>query len=206
MHHVVLHVLGAEHQVADQLRVRRHGDAQRVLDRAHRGQRVHRRAHAADALAERPGVARVAALEDDFEPRTIVPALQASTISAVLHLRLDAEVALDAGDGITTIMRCHHSWFSSCLSRPWRCSVPWVLALGVAISPGARRSGRACGCSWHAWAATPATSGRRPGRSCRRWSRCRSPGMLAAAGRRARCPRSSPRSSRCSRGRTGSGS
>ena len=59
---VVLHHLGQEHDVADDLGILGNLDAERVLHRAHRGQRVHRGADAADALAERPGVARIAAL------------------------------------------------------------------------------------------------------------------------------------------------
>ena len=78
MHDVVLHVLGAEHQVADQFGVGRNDDAQRVLDGAHRGQGVHGGADAAGALGKRPGVARIAPARMISSPRTIVPELKAS--------------------------------------------------------------------------------------------------------------------------------
>ena len=42
-------------------------DAERVFHRADRGQRVDRGADAADALAEGPGVARIAPLQDHFD-------------------------------------------------------------------------------------------------------------------------------------------
>ena len=59
---VVLHACAADDQVAQQPRVGRRRGADRVLDGADRRDRVHRRAHAADPLRERPGVARIAAL------------------------------------------------------------------------------------------------------------------------------------------------
>ena len=51
------------------LALRRHLDAQGVLHRAARRDGVHHGAHAADALGEGPGVARVAPLQDDLDAR-----------------------------------------------------------------------------------------------------------------------------------------
>mmetsp|Transcript_32978 Transcript_32978/g.77357 ORF Transcript_32978/g.77357 Transcript_32978/m.77357 type:complete len:229 (-) Transcript_32978:692-1378(-) len=68
VHRVVVHLQRLGHHLADQVRVLRDLDAQRVLDRPHAGQRVAAGAHAADPLDEGPGVARVAALEDDLQP------------------------------------------------------------------------------------------------------------------------------------------
>ena len=67
VHHVVVDVLRADHQVADQLRIRRHVGTDRVLDGANRGHAVHERADAADALRERPGIARIAIPQDDLD-------------------------------------------------------------------------------------------------------------------------------------------
>ena len=59
---VVLQVLNALEQIADDPGVVGHDDPQRILDRTHGSDGVHGRADAADALGERPRVPRVAAL------------------------------------------------------------------------------------------------------------------------------------------------
>ena len=66
--HVVLDALGRHDQIAQYSRIGRRLGADRVFYRADGSDRVHRRAHAADALSESPGVTRVAALEDDLDP------------------------------------------------------------------------------------------------------------------------------------------
>ncbi len=69
--------------------------------RAHGGERVHARADAADALGERPRVARVAALEDHLQA---APHRARGDGVGDLALRvdvaLDAQVPFDAADGI----------------------------------------------------------------------------------------------------------
>ena len=67
MHDVVVHVLRADHQVADEVCVLRNLPAQRIFDGAHRCDAVHQRADTADALREGPCVARVAPAQDDLE-------------------------------------------------------------------------------------------------------------------------------------------
>jgi hypothetical protein len=64
MHDVVVNRVRRDDDVADQLGVERHLHLQRVLHRAHRDDGVHRGAHAADALGDGPGVARVASQEN----------------------------------------------------------------------------------------------------------------------------------------------
>ena len=61
MHHMIVHELRADHQVADELRVDGDGDLQCVFDRAHRGDAVNECTYAADALREGPRVAWIAA-------------------------------------------------------------------------------------------------------------------------------------------------
>ncbi len=100
MHDVVVDVLCADHQVADQLGVGRDADLQRVLDGADRGDGMHQGAHAADALGEGPGVARIASAQDDLDAAHHGAGRVGLLDGAILHLRLDAQVAFDAGDGI----------------------------------------------------------------------------------------------------------
>jgi hypothetical protein len=98
VHRVVVDLQGLGHHLADQVGVRRDADAEGVLHRAHRGQRVAAGAHAADALDEGPGVARVAALEDDFQaaPHGAGGYRVADHVVGV-EVDLDAHVPLDAG-------------------------------------------------------------------------------------------------------------
>ena len=67
VHHMVMHILGADHQVADQLGIVGDLDLECVLNRTHRGNAMHQRADPANALGEGPGVAGVAAAQDDFD-------------------------------------------------------------------------------------------------------------------------------------------
>ncbi len=67
VNHMVLDILRQLHDVADDFRIFRNGDVQCVLHRSHRRQRMHRGAYSANALAERPGIARVAALKNYFQ-------------------------------------------------------------------------------------------------------------------------------------------
>ena len=56
-----------ENQIADVLRIERDLEVERVFDGAHRRERVHGGADAAEALGEEPGLARVAAEEDALD-------------------------------------------------------------------------------------------------------------------------------------------
>jgi hypothetical protein len=92
--------VGADDHVADELRVDRNGHVERILDRAHRGDRVHGRADAADALGVDPRVARVTPLEDLLDATPHLARGPGVGDLATVHLAVDAEVALDAGDRI----------------------------------------------------------------------------------------------------------
>jgi hypothetical protein len=100
VHHVVVDVLRPVHQVADELGIARDLDAQGVLDRAHRGKAVHEGADPADALREGPGVAGVAAFQDGLDAAHHGPGAVGLGDVVALHLGLDAQMPLDAGDGV----------------------------------------------------------------------------------------------------------
>ena len=67
MHHVIMHGVGGDDQVADVLGVKGHFHLEGVLHGPDRGEGVDRGADAADALGEGGGVPGVAALEDDLD-------------------------------------------------------------------------------------------------------------------------------------------
>ena len=112
MHHVVVHVLRADHQIADQLGVVRNLVFERIFHRAHRGDAVHQGAHAADALGEGPGIARVAPAQDDLDAAHHGAGAGGLGDDAVgVGFGLDAQMAFDAGDGIDNDSLCGH-WLS----------------------------------------------------------------------------------------------
>ncbi len=107
VHDVIVHGVRRDDQVADVLRVRRHLEAQRVLDRAHRGDRVHRRAHPAEPLGEEPRVPGIAAEEDALDAAEHLARRPRLGDDAAVHLDVDAQMAFDARDGIDGNVAAH---------------------------------------------------------------------------------------------------
>ena len=98
---VVVRLQRELHQIADRVGVLRNSDPERVLDRAHRGQRVRAGADAADAFGERPGVARIAVLQNDFDAAPHRAGGDGVADDVVLvDVHLDPQMAFDAGDGV----------------------------------------------------------------------------------------------------------
>jgi len=64
---VILHHLRAGDQVANQARVFRNFDLERVFDGADTGQSMHHGAHSANPLRPNPGFARIALLQNYFD-------------------------------------------------------------------------------------------------------------------------------------------
>src|SRR6185312_599032 len=100
VHHVVLNVLRPRDDVANDLRVGGNLDAQSVLDGAHRSERMHGGAYAADTLCPDPRLARIAAAEDQLDPAEHGAGAPRVGDAASVHLGLNAEVALNASDRI----------------------------------------------------------------------------------------------------------
>ena len=100
MDHVILHRLRADDQVAQEPGVGGRPRPDRILDGADRGNRMDRRADAADPLGERPGVARIASLQNDLDPAKHRRRRPGVLHGSAIDLGFDPEVALDASDGI----------------------------------------------------------------------------------------------------------
>jgi hypothetical protein len=100
VHHVVMDVLRADHQVADQFGVLRHLGADGIFDRPDGRDAVHERAHAADALRERPGISRIPVAQDNLDtPHHGAGRIRLRDLVA-FHLRFDAKVTFDARDRV----------------------------------------------------------------------------------------------------------
>ena len=80
--------------------IRGNGDFQGIFDRAHRGDAVHQRAYAADALRESPCIARIAALENDLDAAHHRAGARRARDHRAVVFRLDAQMPLDPSDGI----------------------------------------------------------------------------------------------------------
>jgi hypothetical protein len=100
MDDVVLHGPHAGHEVADQLGAAGDGILESILHRPDRGDGMDAGADAADTLGHGPGVARVTALEDPFDATELGGTGPGVADPAVVGFHLDAQVPLDAGDGV----------------------------------------------------------------------------------------------------------
>ena len=98
--HVVVHILGAEHQVAHQFSIGRDGDVQRILHGTNRGQGVHSGADPAHPADKGPGIARVATFQDLFQQTDHGPRRIGIGDLAVLNFCFHPQMSLDTGDGI----------------------------------------------------------------------------------------------------------
>ena len=141
MHHMIMHVLRTDHQIADIVGIFRHLYAYGVFHRAYRRQPMHHSADTADALRERPGIAWIAVLHDLLEAAHHGAGTESRLIDqvAIFALRvlggdgcgLYAEVPLNSGHRIDydvgCYLRCH-------LGSPWN-----VFRLCVDAKPGTLR-------------------------------------------------------------------
>ena len=110
VHQMVVHVERGIDQVAHDVGVLRDLDPEGVLDAAHGRKGVNARADAADAFDEGPGVARVAALENDLEASPHRAGAHGVGDSSVVAERgLDAQVTLDSGDRVHNNSAFTHS-------------------------------------------------------------------------------------------------
>src|ERR1039458_5246109 len=93
---MILDVLRARDDIADQARVVWDVDAKSIFDGTDRSQRVHGGADAADALRPDPGFARIAPAQDQFDPAEHGAGAPGIRDAASVDLRLDAEAAFNA--------------------------------------------------------------------------------------------------------------
>ena len=87
---VVLHRMGGHHHVANVLGIHRHIQFERILDGTHRSHCVDNGAHAADALQDRPRVARIAVQHNLLDAAPHLAGSPGSCNSAVLDFDVDA--------------------------------------------------------------------------------------------------------------------
>ena len=95
VNHVILNGLRRRDDIADEAGIVGNFDAQGVLHRVDRGERVDHGADPADPLCPDPGFARIAATKDQLdsaEHRARTPRIRDD---AAIHLSLDAEVSLN---------------------------------------------------------------------------------------------------------------
>lgn len=98
MHHMVVDELRRDHDVADELGVRGNLVSQSELDGAHRCDAVNHRAHAAESLREGPGIAWIAAVQDQFDATHHgAGTRRAGDDAGGIGVRFDPEMPFDAG-------------------------------------------------------------------------------------------------------------
>jgi hypothetical protein len=97
MDDVIVLVLRAVHEVADQTRVLRDLHADGVVDCPHRGQSMDVRSDPAGALHEVLGIPRIAPLQNEFDAPEHLPGAPGVNDLAAGHFHLDPHVAFDSG-------------------------------------------------------------------------------------------------------------
>ena len=101
VHEVVVRVERRVDEVADDVGVLRDLDADRVFNGAHGRKRMNARADAADAFNERPCVARIAPLQNDFETAPHrAGAHRVDDFVVFAENGLNAKMAFDSGDRV----------------------------------------------------------------------------------------------------------
>ena len=108
MHHMIVHELRGDHEIADELRVGGDGIFQGIFDGAHRGEPVDQRTHPADTLRKGPGIAWIAALQNDFDAAHHGAGARRLGDGRAVELRLDPQMPFDARDGIDDDGLCGH--------------------------------------------------------------------------------------------------
>ena len=103
MHHVVMHELHGHNEVADIGGVGRNGLVDGVFKRAGGSKGVRVGADAASALGEVLGVARIAALQDDFKATVKCAAATGVLDFAAFNFNFNTQMPFDAGQ------RVHHN-------------------------------------------------------------------------------------------------
>src|SRR6202049_842062 len=110
MNHMVLDILRQLHDVANDLRIFWNGNPESVLHSPNRRQRMHGGAHAADALAKRPCIAGIAALQNDLDSPPHRPRGDSIADDAlVVENCLNAQVSFNASYWIDYYTWCHGS-------------------------------------------------------------------------------------------------
>jgi hypothetical protein len=85
---------------------------------------MHRGAHAADALGDGPGVARVAAEQDQFDAAPHLARGPGLLDAPAIHVDVDTQVAFDAGDRINRYALGHFSVSIPVLVSSLHCVFP----------------------------------------------------------------------------------
>ena len=114
---VVLYVLDAFQDVAQNARIVRDFHPEGIFDSSHGAECVYSRSDTANALGHGPGFAGIAPFQDEFDPAEHGAGRPGFGHRAVVHLDFDAQVAFDAGDGVNCYS-CHR-----CASLFWSFSL-----------------------------------------------------------------------------------
>ena len=138
MDHMILQKLGGRHQVADQFGVFRDLDVQGIFDGAYRCKPMHQGADAADPLGKGPGIPRITATQNNFDP----PHLRSRAdrlhhILVRINFDLDAQMSFNAGDRIDDDTLAHGvaAGLAIRLSATSSSRLPTVLFQPAALPP-----------------------------------------------------------------------
>ena len=107
MNDMILHELGTEHQVPDQVGIWRDYYSHCIFHRPYGRKRMYCSAYTADPFCECPCLPRISAFQDDLQPADHGTGTEGIHNHAVLDLGFDPEVALNSCNGINYNSFCH---------------------------------------------------------------------------------------------------
>ena len=96
----IVEAVGRQDQITNVLRVDRHLEIESVLYGAHRGDPMDRGANTTDALSEKPGITRIAILENDLDAAHHRSGGIGLLDLVAIHLRFNSQVTFDSGDRV----------------------------------------------------------------------------------------------------------
>jgi len=111
VHYMVVDIFCANHQVANQLRIARDFDIQRIFDSTYRCYAMHQRAYTADTLCKRPCFARITISQNDLYSAHHRSGRGCTNNAAFsIGFRLNTQMPFDAGNR-STMTRLFSGWF-----------------------------------------------------------------------------------------------
>ena len=111
VNHVVMHIEGSLHDVANHFRIGGNIYAQGILNRADRGQGVDRSTNPTCPLDKGPYISGVPALYNAFQTAHHRAGAIGICYYTVLYLNFDAQMPFDTGNGIYYYSICHDDVF-----------------------------------------------------------------------------------------------
>ena len=124
MDYMVLHILNPGNEIADDPCIVRYYDSQGIFYSSNRAGGMNRGSDPSNALDEQPGIAGIAALQDDLNAPEHGAGRPSVHNFSTIHLRFDSQMSFNPGDRIYCNLRHGLSSFVRFLKSGYSCFFP----------------------------------------------------------------------------------